>query len=157
MELCRPEIHGPVFYMDLDSLVVGDIAHFAAVQETTLLSDFYRPANLQSSLMLLTEWDRRRLWDAFAADAPALIHRYSARRVGLNGDQNFIEDVLGSNVQRWQSLFPGEVVSFKVNVRDRVTGQAAKWMYAPRIRDEVPPPIRLVVFHGNPRPWEIGL
>lgn len=145
LELCRPDIPGDVFYMDLDTTVLGPIAHLATIGKTTFLSDFYRPENLQSSLMWLSESMRAKIWAAWSMSplrSEMIMALYGARRVGFNGDQNFIQDVIGPNVARWQNEFPGEVVSYKCNV-----------LPAGRI----PPFARVIINHGKPRPWECGL
>lgn len=142
LEICRPDIPGDVFYMDLDTTVLRPIAHLARAGRTTFLRDFYRPQNLQSSLMYLTAIDRARIWDAWSAGPDYFIAEYSSRRVGLNGDQNFMQDVLGP-VARWQDDFPGEVVSYKVDVLKKHGGR-------------IPEAARVVVWHGKPRPWDVA-
>lgn len=144
LELCRPDIHGDVFYMDLDTTVVGPIAHLATVGCTTFLSDFYRPNNLQSSMMYLTDIAREKIWSAWSGNEASIIAEYSRRRTGLNGDQNFIEDVIGTGWPRWQNQFPGQVVSYKVDV------------YKNGI-STIMPGVNVIIFHGRPRPWETRL
>lgn len=141
MELFRPDIPGDVFFIDLDSLVVGPVAHMARAGKTTFLSDFYRPHNLQSSLMYLTAETRGKVWAAWHGNEERVIADYSQRRCGFNGDQNYIQDVIGADVARWQTDFPGEVCSFKVDVLKKHGGK-------------IPPGTNVVIFHGRPRPWD---
>lgn len=140
MELFRPDIKGDVFYMDLDTTINGDVRPFMEVGKTTLLSDFYRPEDLQSSLMYLTAKDRGAVWDTWNLDPQHWIDQYGKKKVGHNGDQNFIQYVLGRGVQRWQDIFPGRVLSFKVDIRGKAN----------------PPKPDITIFHGNPRPWTVG-
>jgi hypothetical protein len=139
LELCRPDIPGDVFYMDLDTVVLGPVAEFTRPRATTFLSDFYRPAQLQSSVMYLTAADRARVWAAWMADPQGHISRLAIRRPGFNGDQNFFEEVLGQGVARWQADPATPVCSYKADV---LKGHK--------------PTAGLMVFHGRPRPWEVA-
>lgn len=141
MELFRPDLSSaPILYMDLDTVILNCVSLFATVDRTTLLSDFYRPEHLQSSVMYLTPEDRARVWAEWIKDPAGHIARFSVRRPGFNGDQNFIEEVLGPGVQRWQDVPGCPVASYKVDVR----GKGKE------------PHSGLIVFHGKPRPWEVA-
>lgn len=142
LELMRPDIPGDVFFIDLDTVVVGSVLPFLRTGRTTMLSDFYRPANLQSSVMYLTAADRDRVWREWLRQNPAdVISRFSVLRPGFNGDQNFIEEVLGAaNVARWQDRPDTPVCSYKVDM----LGKGHK------------PTAGLIVFHGKPRPWDVA-
>lgn len=141
MELFRPGLApGPILYMDLDTVILNGVRLFATVDRTTLLSDFYRPQHLQSSVMYLTAEDRARVWAEWIKDPAGHIARFSVLRPGFNGDQNFIEEVLGQGVQRWQDVPGCPVCSYKVDVLGR----------------GVEPRQGLIIFHGKPRPWDIA-
>lgn len=131
------DVAEPFLLMDLDTSVVGPLDDIAARRELTVLSDFYRPAAIQSSLMMVTPEAAAVAWDAFSAD-PA---RHMAECVTRArwGDQGFLEGVWGRDIDRWQDAFPGQVVSWKVDCRRGVPSGA-----------------RVVVFHGKPRPWAVG-
>jgi len=144
MELFNPAIAGDVFAMDLDTTVLGRVGHYATAGATTFLSDFYRPEHIQSSMMYLSEKNRRAIWEQWSARPEGWIAEYSKRRVGFNGDQNFIEDVIGPGCARWQQLYPGEVISYKLDI------------IKPK-RATVPPLANVIIFHGRPRPWSVGL
>ena len=135
MEMFRPDIQGDLLFMDLDSAVVGDLSDMANVGRLTLMRDVYRPKGLQSSVMYLPEADRAAVWAKWIA-APAKW----MRRFAKGGDQAFLETLWLWAADRWQDVLPGQVVSFKVDVRDR----------------GVPLDARFVAFHGRPRPWEAG-
>lgn len=140
LELMRPDIPGDLTFMDLDTVALGPVAEFTRVRRTTMLSDFYRPHMLQSSVMFLTEADRAKIWDVWMRDPAGHIARFSVKRPGFNGDQNFIEEVLGaSNVARWQGNPLTPVCSYKVDV-------LRGWN----------PTAGLIVFHGKPRPWDVA-
>lgn len=136
MELFRPSIDGDLLYMDLDSSIVGDLSDMASIGRTTIMRDVYRPAGLQSSVMYLAEADRGAVWRGWLAD-PGLWMRQHQR----GGDQAFLERVWRHRqVALWQEQLPGQVVSFKVDVRGR----------------GIPRGARFVAFHGQPRPWDVG-
>lgn len=140
LELCRPDIEGDVFYMDLDTTVLGPIEDLAAVGHTTLIRDFYgdiwRYKFLQSSLMYLHRISRDRLWNAWYGSEKRWMETCH-----IHGDQLYFQRVLGigPRVWRWQDKFPGAVVSYKRHVVDGVAPAGA----------------RIVIFHGKPRPWHI--
>lgn len=146
LELCRPGLHpGPLLFADLDTVFIQSIGHFAQVSCTHVLQDFYRPAHYQSSFMFLTKDDRDCIWSNWSGRSPKIIQRFSKLRVGQNGDQNFIEEVLRGNFRKvkfWQDEFPDEFVSYKVHkIEERGIPKAA----------------RVVIFHGKPRPWDKGV
>ncbi len=147
MNLFSPEIKGDLFYVDLDTTIVGDISELLTVKETTLLSDFYwinRPA---SGVMFLTEEDRAIVWDKWIKSPESIM-----ASAGKLGDGIAIGTML-PNAKRWQNLFPGKIVSYKKHIAKR--GMIG---YRPRIsvgNGEVPEGASIVCFHGKPRPWEI--
>lgn len=133
IELFRPDIPGDLLYLDLDTVVLGDLEPFEDVGTTTMLSDFYRPDLPASGLMYIAEADKQLVWDAFCADPCGHMRRCRTRRKW--GDQGFLSEVLPA--QRWQDVLPGAVVSFKVDCRSGL-----------------PPDAKIVCFHGSPRPWD---
>jgi hypothetical protein len=138
----------PFLYMDLDTAIVGPLNDIAGRRELTALSDFYWPEKVQSSLMLVTPEAAETAWAAFTTD-PARHMRECVTRQRW-GDQGFLEGVWGRDVARWQEVAPGQAVSYKVHVRraqDRRQDVG---------NGTVPEGARAVVFHGKPRPWEVG-
>lgn len=147
LEIFRPGLFdGPVLYLDLDTAVTGSLAEIAAYPHRfTMLSDFYRPELAASGVM------------AWCGDYSAIFRRFSDRLVPLfrgirpfRGDCGWILRCLDQEPERFQDLFPGQVVSYKADVRaptghrcDRGTGA-------------VPCNARLVCFHGRPRPHELN-
>ncbi|HEX6924342.1 MAG TPA: hypothetical protein VF167_02880 [Longimicrobiaceae bacterium] len=136
LELFRPGLFfGRLVYIDLDSVVVGDLSDLAAYSgHFAMLSDFFHPERPASGVMA---WEAdcdeaRRVWEAFMADT-ALAMRIRG------GDQAFIRAVMGDGVARLQDAVPG-IVSYKVHCKEGV-----------------PPDARLVCFHGRPRPWDTEL
>lgn len=133
------DVQEPFLYLDLDTTIVGPLDDIAGRRELTVLSDFYRPEKIQSSLMLVTPEAAAAAWSAFIAD-PAQHMRECVTRARW-GDQGFLEGVWGRDVARWQDVAPGQCVSWKVHCR----------------KAGLPHDARAVVFHGKPRPWDLGL
>lgn len=138
----------PFLLVDLDTTIVGPLDDVLTRRELTVLSDFYWPDNIQSSFMLVTPEAAARAWEAFIAD-PAKHMRECVTRERW-GDQGFLEGVWGRDVARWQDTLPGQLVSYKTGVRraqnHRESGSG-----------KIPDGARVVISHGKPRPWEVGL
>lgn len=136
MELFRPDLTGDILYMDLDTVIVGPLDDIAAVRSLTLLRDFYKPGHLGSGVMFLPEADRAEVWEAWMTSPQEHMRRH---RKG--GDQKFLETLWLDKAARWQDVLPGQVVSYKVDIRKH--------------GDKVPHGTRVVAFHGKPRPWAL--
>ena len=132
MELFSGSIPGDLLYLDLDTVVLGDLAELEQVGQTTLLEDFYKPGLLASGLMYIRGSDKRRVWESWISDPEGHMKRCQSRERW--GDQGFLQDVLPA--QTWQQALPGKVVSYKVHCQK-----------------SVPHGARVVCFHGKPRPW----
>lgn len=134
MELFDPALAGDLLYLDLDTVVLGDLDELieATGGQTTLLSDFYSPEFAASGFMYIAERDKQKVWGHWLAGPE--VHMQRARTRECWGDQGIISEALGP-VQRWQDVAPGKVASYKTGAR---TGAS------------------VVCFHGNPRPWDSG-
>lgn len=136
MELFRPDLAGDFLFMDLDTVVVGELDDLLDVGELTILRDFYRPQGLQSALMFLPEAARNEAWQHWRKNPER--HMQIARR----GDQGVLEQVWLHTAARFQDKAPGRIVSYKADLQGRA--------------DETPGPnVRVVCFHGRPRPWAL--
>lgn len=139
---------GPFLLVDLDTTIVGPLDDILARRELTVLSDFYWPEKIQSSFMLVTPEAAAQAWDVWIADPDRHMRECVTRERW--GDQGFLEGVWGRDVARWQDVLPGQFASYKVDVRraqnrrERGTGR-------------VPDGVRVIISHGKPRPWEVGL
>lgn len=134
MELFRPDIRGDLLYLDLDTVVLGDLAQFN-VGVTTVLADFTKPGTIGSGFMYLVEMDRPPVWAAWVQDSER--HMRECVTQERWGDQGFLQGVLVA--QRWQDVLPGRVVSYKAHCHGGVPSGA-----------------KVVCFHGKPRPWEVS-
>jgi hypothetical protein len=149
LELFRPDLVGPILYADLDTLIVGSLADIAGAGKLTLLSDFYHPAEAASGLMFLPEEDRAAVWRAFTADPDRIMRRCADfDQNGVRGDGKFLGEMLGDRAARWQAELPGQVVSYKLHVRERTSSRETG-------NGDVPKGARVICFHGRPRPWEV--
>jgi hypothetical protein len=134
MEAFRPDIPGDWLYLDLDSIIVGSLADMLHLDRLAIMRDVYRPNGLQSSVMWLPEAERWAVWEAFTAQSERHMRRHHA-----GGDQSYLEEHWLGRASLWQDALPGQVVSYKVHCRDGV-----------------PKGARLVVFHGRPKPRDMG-
>lgn len=133
MELFRPDIKGRIFYLDLDTVICGDIRHMLEVKRLTVLRHIYKKRDdmVGSGLMMLPESSRAEIWDAWMQRKPDAME-------DRRGDQAFMERIWRKH-DKWQDLFPGQVLSIKVECRHRA-----------------PPDARIVYYHGKPKPHENG-
>jgi hypothetical protein len=131
VELFRPDVFdGPVLYLDLDSLPVGDLSDLASYRgDLAALSDFYTPKSIASGVLAFTPSDRTAaVYDRMKANSSRIMRANPGRSDG------FYRSAFGSEVERIQDLYPRQVVSYKVHAR----GGAPKGA-------------RLVCGHGKPR------
>ncbi|WP_454287087.1 hypothetical protein [Rhizobium arsenicireducens] len=144
MEMFNPSIKGWMLYLDLDSSVIGDLGDIASVEGLTIMRDVYRPDGLQSSIMVLPQHVRHQVWRQWIERPAHWMHVY--RR---GGDQAFLERFWLDRANRFQDVLPGQIVSYKANIRkatnSRENGDGT-----------IPEGARVVIFHGKPRPWDIG-
>lgn len=154
MELFRHP--GPVLYLDLDTVIVGDLAPlFAAVESLPrdrlmMLRNFYDERcgsgvmGWSGDMRWLTEAFERALAGDFVFEQRGQRTYLVAGTKAYRGDQEWITRAVldsGRFISIAQDLCDG-IVSYKV-------GMQAKNLRTP------PPGTRLVVFHGAPRPSEI--
>lgn len=137
IELFSDLLPGDVFYMDLDTVVLGSLRDLVTVKRTTFLRDFYQPQMIGSGLMYIAEADKPAVWNEFIARPEHHIAMNKTRRHW--GDQGFCARVL-TDVQQWQRVRPDRVYSYKLHCS----------------RLPPPPTAAVVCFHGKPRPWRAG-
>lgn len=146
MELFNPALPGDLLFMDLDTVLVGSLSDLLEVGKLTVLRDFYRDgvalkAGLGSGLMFLPEAARDAPWETFVKSQRRIMASYH------KGDQQLLEEVWGiPDVQVWQNVVPGQVVSYKRHCCANVLGKG------PQFRG-VPETARVICYHGKPRPW----
>ena len=136
MELfCPGTFTGRVLFMDLDTVVTGDLSELAGYAGPLgIVRDFYRPERPQSCVMA---WDgggevAAQLWRTFKMDP-------QGHMAAFRSDQDFIHSVVGDEWDALQDHAPGQIVSYKVHCQQGVPDGA-----------------RVVCYHGKPRPWEVA-
>lgn len=132
---------GDCFYLDLDTVVVGDISElvdhphrFTALRN---LSDNRPNTSRMGSAVMAWSGDYSGIYRRFMQDRELIVATYTTS--DMWGDQGFIRRVLNGEFDRWQDLFPGRIVSQKMDMKDNALPDGAK----------------IVCFHGKPKPWEI--
>jgi hypothetical protein len=128
MEMFNPAIKGPILYLDIDTVIVGDMSHILARNELTVLQDAYRHNEMQDSVMLIPEEHRPDIWHHWLCN--------EAEWRGAKWKMQTMLTRLWPTAARWQSVLPRQLVSWKVDCHGQVPLEA-----------------RVVYFHGQPRPW----
>ena len=77
------------------------------------------------------------IYDRFREAPTTHMRRCTTAR--LWGDQGFIAET-ETPAALWQDILPGQIVSWKADCKQGVPKEA-----------------RVVYFHGNPRPWTVGM
>ena len=134
------DLDGPIFYLDLDTSIVGDLTPIlrAACEHSfiALRNPMKNPSRFGSGLMA---WggNMRHVLQRFSLDPERHMARCTTQK--LWGDQGFIGETETPDAY-WQDLFPGQILSWKVECDNAI-----------------PPDARIVYFHGKPRPWDVGM
>jgi lipopolysaccharide biosynthesis glycosyltransferase len=140
MELFRPGLlSGSVLYIDLDTIICGDIRNLLCLKSAFAgVDDFYKPGTLNSSVMVFNPRPLKFLYEKMVEEWQLCISGKSPWR----SDQEFIEASLKEKNLIWaklQASVPG-IVSYKVSVRPSGEYKNAT----------------LVCFHGKPKPHELA-
>lgn len=138
IELFRGSLPRPVFYLDLDTVIVGSLDDLVLGHRFTMLHSMSRPTHPGSGVMAW-DMDVSHVYDAFLSDPERWMRECTTPDCW--GDQGFIFRHLGLTPDYWQDRYPGRVVSYKVHCRGGVC----------------PPGASIVAYHGRPRPWEAPL
>ncbi len=152
--LFKPDngLSGRVFYLDLDTAVVGNIDKIAGTASDFItLRDFYvayrDPKKVTdavgSGLMAWTAGNHAQLWNEFIKNPEEVM------RVHPSGDQMWIQKNQKER-KYWQDLFPNQIVSFKAHIAGRTNKD--RWYK----NTSLPKNTRIVCFHGPPRPHEVA-
>lgn len=134
-------IDGRIFYLDLDTLVTGNLNEIASCAKGFIvLHDFFRirmPNNkdkfgfgrdaVGSGVLSWESGKHTHIWETFAKNP-----KKAVQSLHPHGDQKWIERHQKERLY-WQDLFPNQVVSFKVHCRSGLPKNA-----------------RIVCYHGKP-------
>lgn len=127
-------LKGKIFYIDLDTLVTGNIDKIVkhSGDKLTVLHDFfnYRAGNKEavgSGLMSWKAGQYTHIWDTFIKNPQKAMDK-----IHPHGDQKWVE-INEPNRNYFQELFPKQIVSYKVHCKKRLPDNA-----------------RIVCYHGAP-------
>lgn len=139
IELFRPGvITGPTLYLDLDTVVTGNIDAIANVPvDFAMLRNFHEELMCGSGVMWFKEVPTH-VYEKFSQDPQGYIKHHNDNRIGpYVGDQAFIGDALSWNIDKINDYVSG-IKSYKYHCKRGLPDDAA-----------------LVCYHGNPRPTEV--
>lgn len=129
---------GPVFYLDLDTIPVGNIDNVVLGHKFTVLQNFWTTTGKIGSGLMAWNCDLSSIYDEFKKNANHFIDTYKTK--DFWGDQAFISRHSKQQWDFWQNKHPGKIVSWKLGCKDGVPKSAS-----------------IVCFHGQPRPWNTPL
>lgn len=154
IELFRPDIKDDFFYLDLDTVITGDITPVLdnPPLKFTMLRDFYHPKYLGSGAMWIPHEVKARIWSAFWQDPKGWITRCVTTECW--GDQGFLRLVMGDDTATFHDLYPGWFKSYKADIV-QPGSQHASARYS-RGNGQLPKNCRIVFFHGLPRPRQVS-
>lgn len=139
LEIFRFRYAEPVLYVDLDTVFVDDPAPLFR-ERFTMLQRLNWPAGEVGSGVMSWAGDFSHLYRSFAANPERHIAGY--RTPAKWGDQGFIRDHLGERPALFETSL---AASYKGHCTDKGRGPF-----------RIPhPDVRVVYFHGRPRPWEV--
>jgi hypothetical protein len=133
------EHRGPILYSDLDVTITGDLSPLLEVARRHDFVMWRAPIDSGSragSGLMAWRGDLSAVSAAFSDDPEQHMATYVRR--GMWGDQDMIYKHSPVVVEFWQDLLPGMVMS-------RKTDRRADWSDC-----------RVKLYHGVPRPWEVG-
>ena len=145
----RHGVEDDLLYLDLDTVVVGDLGPFAERRSDPTFVDGlfpgagarvgrrYGPGSVDSSAMFIPRGWGAGIWRQFRRRSDYWMHQDPERR---HGDQWFISRYLDKQPEKFQGLWPSSVVSYR-------------WTCVSA--GGPPPEARLVSFHGRPSPHEV--
>ncbi len=149
-----------IFYLDIDSVICGDITPLFNQKTFTALTDFYQEGNphppMASGVMYIPVEQKELVWNEW--------HGHETKIMAENhpmphhGDQGFIARCFEKNrkkVDRWQDVAPNKVISFKKDVAKE--GDPGFHNRRSKGNGLIPEEAVILCFHGKPRPWDIDV
>ena len=140
IELLRPRvIEGETLYLDLDTVMVGEVEILRNSVDFAMLQSFWTPDMVGSGVMYFSGDNvPHHVYDKFAKQPKAYIEHHNRNADGTYvGDQAFLWDALGPEIPRINDYLPG-IKSYKMHCFRRLPADAS-----------------IVCFHGRPRPTEV--
>lgn len=150
LELFRPDIKDDIFYLDIDTVITGDISELLADEQLTMLSDFYHEQRPASGVMRIPNDVKSDVWKTFIRSPSQ--HMRQCVVPERWGDQGFISTIL--QPARWQDKHAGSIISYKAHVATKgMPGHHNKRSFGD---GSLPDGAKIVCFHGDPRPWDVA-
>jgi hypothetical protein len=137
-ELFRPDMeqYGRMMFIDLSSVIVGDLSEMAGYCAGVCVTEDFWHGGPSQSVLSYRRKDLEHVWDRWIADPDHWM------RIGNKMEPpHFRDQVLMSHLtdlDYWQTLFQGQVVSYKNDCSEGIPENA-----------------RIVKFHGRPKPHEV--
>lgn len=135
-EMFRPDLpFGRVLYIDLSTVVKGNIDDFATQRGVVVTKDFYFGTPSQS-VLLYGVGDFAETFEAFRENAEALMEIGDRHEPPDFYDQVLMNRCPVPPMRYWQDVLPGKLASFKLHGN--------------------PPEAAMVKFHGRPKPHDVN-
>lgn len=106
LELCRPDIKGTVHYIDLDTIIVGNVDFFLREQESLLFKDWIHSDQKESAMLILDEERRTKVWEFFSKDM-------NKHTFDFFGDGRIFNHCIGEEVRTIQEKHPNKIHVWK--------------------------------------------
>jgi len=146
LELFSPEFgfhSSPFLFTDLD-VTIGTLPDSFFTPKSSVVMAPYRNeewarscGNIQTNLMLLWPQERAAVWNRWREDPKRWMAEYRS-------DQEFV-DSCGVSWATWQEVMPDAVVSYKQNIQPGLAYDGSELDCRK---------VKIVAYHGRPRPWE---
>lgn len=145
------DIEGRVLYIDLDTLITGNIDHYLEHNKGfVVLRDLWaKQNNVGSALMSFNVGEHKHIWDTFIKNPQAAI-----QELRPHGDQKWIQKQQHQRIY-WQDLFKNEIMSFKSDCRNGLPSNAKIVCYhgKPSIPESINTTTKVQRFVIPPTPW----
>lgn len=142
-ELFRPDLEklGRIFFMDLDTVIVGSLEPFMIDNpgRPIVTEDWYYGGPSQS-LLIYEGGELSRIYEEFMKDPQYWMLEGDKMKQPNFGDQILVRQEWSGEFRYIQAVYPGLVGSFKATFHQR----------------KPPAVVRIVGFHGHPRPHEVN-
>jgi hypothetical protein len=148
MELHSPQLeyfrNKPFLFLDLDSTIYELPDAFFSQPRSVAMAPYNHDDNhaggkLDTNIMLLHPRDRALIWERWREDPERWMKQYWI-------EQAFVDSVKEVDWLKWHDLFPDAMASYKQNIVPN-----RNFAGGPLDRSK----IKVLSYHGKPRPWEV--
>lgn len=127
---------GRIVFIDLDSVIIGNMDDMLSYSGEWCGIKAFKPQRKHTGGGLISfdkdSFTAKRLWKKVSS------HPAAWAKATTGGSERYVYKALLNDPDTWQILFPGQLVSYKRQIRTN--------------RELVPKNARFIAFHGNPRP-----